>query len=131
MTDALISWDHAVMAGDLTLSNNDIETHEGLETAILLSLFTDRGGWWGDPVLGSRLYLLARSKREQSVLSQAVDYAVEALSWLVEDRVASSVNVSAEFIPGGFGIAVDVTRPTGDVATYKFNRTWLAQEARQ
>jgi len=130
MTDLLITWSPTALTGDLSISGGDLETHEGLESAILLSLFTDLGAWWGDPTFGSKLFRWARSKREPAVLAGVVNDVKEALTWLVEDRVALSVDATAEFVPGGFGLAVVVTRPTNDVATFRFNRTWFAQEAR-
>lgn len=91
---------------------------EGLETAIRLSLFTnaraqdgdelpegegafgeDLGGWWGDTFLetgsslGSRLWLLRREKLTAATRQRARDYALEALQWLIDDRIASDVEI--------------------------------------
>ena len=84
--------DYAVAAGDLAADN-------GLKTAVLISLFTDRlaaaddeipdgtedrRGWWGDmpadgsapsgappDPIGSRLWLLARAKQSAETLNRA------------------------------------------------------------
>lgn len=155
MTDLLLTWDPAEFAADLSIEANDLAADDGLETAVLLSLFTDREaapgdvlpegetdrrGWWGDAFptvegdkIGSRLWLLGRAKATPDVLSRAQEYAREALEWLVEDRVALKVDVTTEFLTGnrGLGIAVEIYRPgKNDPTAFRFGRTWAAQEAR-
>lgn len=89
---------------------------DGLDTAVLLSLFTDRRaeagdefsgdprGWWGDalavtddrPVaMGSRFWLLAREKQTVPVLRRAEAYARQALQWMLDDGVASALTATA------------------------------------
>jgi phage gp46-like protein len=97
----------------------------------------DRRGWWADaePVverdrIGSRLWLLAREKDTAKVRARAEEYAREALQWLVEDRVAERVEVSADGSrPGWLVLAVTIYRPQADPAKYRFTHTWAAQEA--
>lgn len=153
MSDFGLTWSSLDGAADLSITANDLTADEGLETAVFLSLFldrraepgdvlpdgeTDRRGWWADalPVVagdrvGSRLWLLARSKQTADVLDRAREYALEALRWLTDDRVASKVDVSAEFLPGG-GLTLEIVihRPAGDPARFRFGRAWDAQEAR-
>lgn len=89
---------------------------EPLLRAVIVSLFTwrradpaddlpgpDRMGWWGDTFpsdpndrIGSRLWLLGRSKLTADVPGRAAEYAREALAWLTADGVAASVSVEAE-----------------------------------
>lgn len=153
MTDIALTWDAADGAADFALSAGDLLSDDGLETAVLLSLFTDRRaedgdvlpdgetdrrGWWADafPVedgdhFGSRLWQLARSKRTPETLRRAEEYAREALAWLLEDKVAGRVDVTAEALAGDIlGLGVTIYRPTSDVAQYKFNYTWDAQALR-
>lgn len=85
-----------------------------IDAAILLSLFCDARalpqdlqddprGWWGDALAsqsgdrwGGRLWLLAsRAKNVPETLRLAEDYAREALQWLLDDQVASEINVTA------------------------------------
>lgn len=130
----------------------DLERDDGLETAVLLSLYTDRRaeesdvlppgetdrrGWWGDgvPVLegdryGSRLWLLSREKVSQTLLRRGEEYAREALAWLVEDRIAERVEVAAS-IPAPHAVLFTITiyRPHRDPVEFKYSRTWSAQEA--
>lgn len=87
-----------------------------LVRAVLISLFTwrranpddelpaeARQGWWGDsyPVepndrIGSRLWLLSRSKLTSDTARRAREYAEEALQWLLDDGVAARIEVEAE-----------------------------------
>ncbi|OWY38045.1 hypothetical protein CEK28_14040 [Xenophilus sp. AP218F] len=66
-----------------------------LANAVYLRLMTPLGGWWADPSLGSRLHLLARSKHTSRVDLLACQYAEQALSPLLADGRARSVDVSA------------------------------------
>ena len=136
--------------GDLALAGNDLATDDGLETAVFLSLFsdrrlddsdtlpsgaTDRAGWWADTQtdrIGSRLWTLARAKQAPGVLGQFEAYAREALEWLVADRIAASVDVAA--ISGSMGVwelSIAIRRPSADVALYRYSYTWASQEARR
>jgi phage gp46-like protein len=152
MTDLLL--DPQEFATDLAIASNDLVTDEGLETAIILSLFTDRRaaeedvmpfgetdrrGWFGDaaPVvdgdkIGSRLWMLTREKQTNETLARAKQYCTEALAWLVEDLVASSVDVTVTYIDVGvMAIAIVVNKPAVDPVRFKWNYTWAAQQAKR
>lgn len=93
-----------------------LATAQPLVRAVVISLFSwrraqpsdelpgsERMGWWGDsfaPVandrIGSRLWLLARAKLLPDTPAKAKEYALEALQWLLDDGVASRVEVEAE-----------------------------------
>jgi phage gp46-like protein len=152
MADLALRWNGH--AGDLVLEADDLVRDDGLETAVILSLFvdrradagdilpdggTDRRGWWGDaapPVagdrIGSRLWLLSREKERGTALRRAEEYAREALQWLVDDRVAERVEVDAQ-VPrtGVLGLAITIHRPRKDPVQYRFDLTWSAQQARR
>lgn len=109
---------------DLALSGYDLTTEDGLRTAVIISLFTDRRaeaddeipdgsddrrGWWAGS-LGSRLWLLARAKEMPDTLARARAYAIEALQWLIDDDVATAVDVTAEWARRGvLGLRVVIT----------------------
>ena len=71
---------------------------------------------------GSRLWLLSREKTLPEVLRRAHDYAAEALRWLVDDGVASRVDVSAAMPRLGLlSLAVNITLVNGESSTYAFS----------
>lgn len=141
--------------GELLLSGFDLERDDGLQTAVIISLFTDRRaspeqiplelpqddlrGYWGDIAnatpsdqTGSLLWLLAREKQLPQILGRAQQYCREALAWMVEDLVATRVEVTAEFVAQGWMLLlVDIFRPTGSPVRYRFNYEWAAQAAKR
>lgn len=130
---------------DLTLAGQpgevDLEGDDGLLTAIIISLFTDRRanpddplpdervgvssdlrGYWGDTIaeidrqnpLGSRLWLLSREKEMPVVVARAQQYAEEAVQWIVREGLAQEVRVQASHAgPAYLGIAVQALPPVG------------------
>lgn len=141
--------------GDLVLAGLDLARDDGLESAVLVSLFTDRRatveqiragedptdlrGWWGDyqPTVegdrtGSLLWLLRREKQTPETLERARKYATEALAWMIEDRVASRVELTTEYVRDGvMGILAVITRPSGDLVRYRYDYEWAAQAAKR
>lgn len=95
----------------------------------------DRRGWWADTVapmtdygigggsvsgdrIGSRLWLLSREKQLAGVLERARHYAEEALTWLVEDGVATAVQVTATNPRQGW-LVLEVTVTLSDTSEYR------------
>lgn len=141
MSDLKLTWDDTAGMADLSIVADDIATDDGLETAVLLSLFVGSpGGWWGDAIpsvpgdrFGSRLYELEREKDLPAVLERAPKLVEEALAWMVEDQVASSVSATAESLPYGDGRSVlalttTISRPTMAPAVYRYAYNWKSQE---
>jgi phage gp46-like protein len=145
--DVLVQWDNVNTTGDWVLANGDLQTGQDLETACLVSLFTDklatpdfvptdgtsdRRGWWADPYndqpLGSNLWQLARAKKTRDTLGLARTYALDALRWLVTDGVAASVDVDTRWIgPAGttlLGIAIAITKPDGTETRFVYGWAW-------
>jgi hypothetical protein len=79
--------------------------------------------------IGSRLWLLSREKETKATLSRAEEYGREALGWLIEDRVAERIEVTAK-IPrtGVLGLEVVIYRPQADPVRYRFDHVWAALE---
>lgn len=98
----------------------DLLQDDGLSSAILDSLLTDRRaeeddilpdssdsnkrGFWYDTVAseqddkqGSRRWLLDREKQTDRVLRSEEAFAKEALNWMIEDDVATSIEATAEW----------------------------------
>lgn len=133
---------------DLALSGFLLAEDEGLVTAVIISLFTDRQanpddtlpngkhrrGWWGDDFagtpgdkIGSRLWLNESAKQLGSVLIKDREYAQEALQWLVDDGVASRVDVAASNPRSGVrALTIEIHRANKPVARYQFERFWKA-----
>lgn len=132
---------------DLALDGNDLQLDDGLTTAILISLFSDRRaraddvlpdatserrGWWADAWpqvegdrIGSRLWLLGREKELAEPLRRARTYAEEALAWLIDDGIASRVEVVPS-VPrrGVLGLAIAVQRADGSRENHQFDILW-------
>ncbi|MCP1375399.1 phage GP46 family protein [Dyella lutea] len=146
MTDIAIQWN--VSHGDIAVGDADLVTDDGLETAVLLSLFLDRRadaddgvsidddprGWWGDSFaddqgdqVGSKFWLLSREKTVPQLLVRVREYAEQALAWLVDDGVASSVVAQAELIAQGVvGLSVAITRPNQPPFNRQYQYVWSA-----
>ena len=113
-----ITLDWLDQALDVALIDGDLATDDGLRTSVALSLLCDRRaeaddiipdgtdnrrGWWADAIAdedgdlwGSRLWLLGREKELPEVRRRAEAYVREALDWLLEDGVATEIDVTAE-----------------------------------
>lgn len=149
LADLALTWDEQQGAADLSLIDNDLASDRGLETAVLLSLFTDRRaqpddqppsgdpndrrGWWADELaavegdrIGSRLWLLDRSVNSNETARRAEEYAREALAWMIEDRVVSAVDVEINTSGKGLLIGVALQRPGRDAVSFRFAHVWDA-----
>ena len=132
----------------LKFENGDLVGDNGLETAVLISLFsdaratddqipadeTDPRGWWGDiypnfpgDEIGSLLWITARGKASNETLKISEDFSVKALQWLIDDGIAASVTVSASYDDNkSLILGIEILRKTGsDVA---FNYVWDGQD---
>ena len=148
MSDIRLAWDG--MGADCVIKLADLEREDGIESAAILSLMLDarardddalpdslpsaggdRRGWWADSVApeaegdrtGSRLWLLSREKTLPEVLNRARGYAAEALAWMVEDGVATSVSVTADMPRKGLlALSVVITLPDGEKSHINLTR---------
>jgi phage gp46-like protein len=144
-SDIALVWNNELMRADLAMSGPDLALDAGLQTAVTVSLLTDRQalpgdvlpddngprGWWGDAYdaypIGSRLWLLRRSVLTQNTLNAAQDYAIEALQWLIDDGVVGSVSVAATAVTiNRMNLAVTISQ-NGASATYDV--VWKGQAA--
>jgi phage gp46-like protein len=154
MSDLMLAWNDDEAEADLVIDANDLALTDDLETAVIISLFTDarlpsdqelpvgeteRRGWWGDTFadtagdsVGSLLWTLSREKQVPAVLQKAGTYARAALRWLVDDGVASAVDVATEYPGDGWlTIAVTVTRPRLKPIAFRYAYNWAAQAAKR
>ena len=149
--DLVITYNNVTFGFDFSIVDGDLSVDDGLRTAVLVSLFTDRRaadddelpagsddrrGYWGDAyaeikgdLTGSRLWLLSRAKVLPETLARAREYAEEALAWLTEDKVARAVNVTAVWVDnvnsaelrGVLGLRVAITLADGSRWADVFN----------
>ena len=93
----------------------DTAANEDLETAILISIMSDckvldtelplqkdrmgLGGWWGDVLvgysIGSKIWTLKDRGINENLMSALESYTQEALQWMVDDKLLSSVKPTA------------------------------------
>lgn len=115
-----LGWDNEAMVGVLPMAGGFL-TDDGLGTCLLISLFTDRRadaeeglpaaerrGWVGDALsdlegdrYGSHLWLLKRDKESEETRLRAEEYAAAALQWMLDDGVATSIEVEAQWVARG------------------------------
>jgi phage gp46-like protein len=128
MPDLAFSFDPVNYRGDLSLVAGDLKSGDDLQTWVILSLFTQRGEWWGDAFadipLGSYLHRLLRAKRTTDTLLQAEDYAREALAWLVLDNLAQKVEAAASWQNRWLALLITITR--ADSSVVQFQWAWDA-----
>lgn len=130
----------------IRITDTDLHRDPGLETAILISLFTEarareqdelplgttfRSGYWGSMLerreIGSRLWLLRRSTISETMLRHVEQYCKDALQWMIDDGLASSVVAVASKAGGGrVNFMVTINRPESDV-NFRFFINWELQ----
>ncbi|MFV2949663.1 phage GP46 family protein [Pseudomonas japonica] len=142
--DIALKYDPDAKVYDLAIIDGDLAIDTSLETAVLLSLYTDRRaltedllpgegsdrrGWWCDAYSerphGSRLWLLSREKELDRVLRLAEEYAREALAWVIKDGIASSMDIEAVHLrPGVFQLIVGIQRSSSTVLEGRYEYVW-------
>lgn len=127
---------------DFTLdSEGDISTKDFLDTSILMSLFAERRatasevpashrrrGWIGNELsnfeIGSKTWMFEQARLSRDTLSGILSAAREAFKWIVDDKIALSVEVSSEFtLNSAIAITIILTRPNSKVEK-RFFELW-------
>lgn len=136
---------------DISIKDDKIESDDGLETAVAISVFTDRRvteddqpflektkrGWWGDlfpdepnDQIGSRLWLLEREKTTIANLKRAEEFVKQGLDWMIDDGVAQAINTLASYSDTKqLIIDTEIVKPDGE--SIRFDINWDAQELRR
>lgn len=99
MTDLIKQYDESGRFDFLEFS-----LENGVQSMILISLFTNKDDGVNRDVAGSRLGLnvgsllwtLINEPKDQVVIQRAENYAREALQWLLDEKIAQSVNITAQ-----------------------------------
>ncbi len=107
---------------EITFIKDDIDTNDGIFSAVFISLFTDRRieeaerpegeeslrGWWGDgladvdgDLIGSKLWLLFTLTITTETLPKSKEWTEQALQWFIDDDIVEEIIVSSEFISDG------------------------------
>ncbi len=141
--------------GDFTLIKGDLEREEGIGTAVLMSLFTDRRadesdeidnedkkGWWGDLVaevegdlIGSKIYQLMRSKSTPDIEVKLKQFIFEALEWMIEDGVVVENGITVDtFVFGNvenkrLGFKIELRQSDGEIVALSFDDLWQLSTA--
>lgn len=137
-----LTYDNVAQRGDLVRNGGNLVEGFDLETAVLTALLTERrasdddavdgdyrGGCWMDTDMtpfGSRLWLLRRAVATPAALARAKAYIEEALAWMLEDGVASSIVVRTSRGDGPTRLlfSIDIQRPAG---VSLWSRAWEIQ----
>lgn len=150
LADLALVWSNDAGAADLAMIDDDLASDTGMTTAVLLSLMLDRRarnddvppsgdptdmrGWWADQfadvegdLVGSRLWLLERSKQSAETARLAKEYVLEALKWMIDDKVAASIDVAIDNSTNGqMFIALTLQRPGRKAISFRFAHVWDA-----
>lgn len=124
-------------------ADGSLRDDDGLETVVVISLFTDARatvedglepgddprGYWADAYdeeqglnIGSKLWLLERETITAESLKLAETYASDSLAWMIADGVASKIECVATRIGEDSGeLKVSITKP-GTGSPYQL--TW-------
>ncbi len=130
---------------DIDIQAGDLVAENGLETAVLVSLYSDRyvppeelpagfaeagdpRGWWADAIaeipndrIGSRFWLLARGKINNDTANQMREFAQEALAWMIEAGFAARIDTSSLVTAGeSVQLFISILRPSGAEIPLKF-----------
>jgi phage gp46-like protein len=155
--DIRFIWNNETQSADLVLADGggDLIRENGLETAIWMSIYSDRRasdddeiddnddkrGWWGDQIssfendeIGSKLWQLDRSKTNDERIEKARQFIIESLEWLLDDGVAESYDVDVQRQKTGetetLAAKIDVLKyDSNEVESFKFDDLWRAQVA--
>ena len=154
MSDVGLFQSEGSLLTDFALDGDDLSSDDGLRTAVLLSLFshgqldstsqlpdgvTDMGGWWGDGVpvvegdrFGSRLWRHDRAKVTPALLPEIETDAKDALQWMLDDKVASSVTAAASILEkrNGYLLAVGIHRDGKEPVSFRFEKAWETELSR-
>ena len=140
--------DIKLYSNDIKIQNGILDLDNGLQTAIYISLFTDRRigeddeipdrsndrrGYWGDTLedepLGSFLWTLDREKITTSLLNKIDTYSKDALNWLIEDGIASEINTIVERDSKNIeqiNIEIQIIKPDEKSESYRYSLNWEA-----
>ena len=138
--------------GDVQIEDGDFILDGGLETAVLISLFSDARvspdesrdqfngeirGFWAEKLigfnLGNKVWLLDRSKLTNNVLRLSEQYNKEALQWMIDEGIAArieTVSLKSTTRPNTMQWYIAIYKPEGGVEGFKYDIPWNNQLGR-
>lgn len=147
MTDIALIWNVDQGVADFAIANGDLVLDQGLHTAVIVSLFsdrladpsdsipdgtTDRRGWVGDAPradidaapdpIGSRLWLYEGQRQTEPIRVQIEAAVRDALAWMIQDGVADRIDVTVDY-PFRDRVGVVVVVHQGD-AEHRWDLHW-------
>lgn len=143
MGDVSLIWNLATGYADIAMDGPDLESGHDLETAILISLFTDHvadtsdilppdfrtdpRGWWPDVYtqdpIGSKLWQVMNRVTNQDTLNFTRDTVLKSLQWMLDDGVAAGIDVATSY-PGKGNIRIDIAIAEPNGVTTPFSYVW-------
>lgn len=132
----------ADLSYDLEIENGDFVIDDALETALVVSLLSDRRadesqvaqpefrrGWIGDLVttlsgylFGSHLWLDEQSRATQETLNSIKDAAEKSLLWMLETGLVLKIEARTSFIDlSTVRLDIIITSPDGSISNKAFN----------
>lgn len=136
----------------LTEDGSKLEGDDGLETAVLISLFTDmrvaeselppgtvdKKGWWADEFsdvpgdkIGSKIWVSSREGTGALAIQSIQTRAKQSLDWMIEDGVAETVSVIATRNgSNGVNLEVSILKPNNE-GNNKFSVFWDGQKIKR
>lgn len=128
--------DYDIEIGD----DGDLRAVDGFETSIIMSLLTDgraspsevaepynRRGFIGDEFFqnenfrhGSKLWLLEQSRNTSDTRNAAVNYAEQALQWMVNDGHLISVSARGSLRVEGIELSITGTALAGNTESFSY-----------
>lgn len=145
MSDISSWWNADTLRAYWKTGNGDLISGDDLQSAIIISLFTDRRahndddyedehrrGWWADTgtdgFIGSRLWLLRRQKLTTKVARKAEDYVREALAWMITDGVVPDIQIRTQIVwPQRLNMVIRYQRPDAGAEDLRFYWVWEKQ----
>lgn len=105
---------------DYVLTSLDAAFNDDVVQVVCQRLNIHRGRYWADPNLGSRFYILKRSKDVPRMLQIVKQYAEEALTDLVPNRLQDLVVSATQTIKSRIDLKIEITRLTGEKQTIPY-----------
>ncbi|MDR3173768.1 MAG: phage GP46 family protein [Treponema sp.] len=98
-----------------------VENWADIRELALMSIGTDKGTWWADPLFGSELWLLKKEGKADGRTAGILERMVrESLHWLVAGGLAAAVDCTAERSgKNRIDYQAAITRPDGNVVAIK------------